>query len=218
MDEGRKALSRTPGGNSTPLELLEGIKRIFGEDLTPEGAVSRIVSDVALRGDDAVREYTRRIDGIELEGMELDRDTVVRIAEEAPQETREALRRSVGRIRDFHVAGLPRSWMDMERGFGGDNLSDRACGHLQPGRPGVLPVHCAYDHHPGKGGGREGDCAGYTAPGRPRAQPRSHGRSPHRRCEQGFPGGRRAGHCSAGLRHGDRSQKWTWSADPATSS
>ena len=118
MDEGRKALSRTSEGHSTPPELLEGIKRIFGEDLTPEGAVSRIVSDVALRGDDAVREYTRRIDGVELEYMELDRDTVVRIAEEAPQETREALRRSVGRIRDFHVAGLPRSWMDMERGFG----------------------------------------------------------------------------------------------------
>ena len=34
MDEGRKALSRTSEGHSTPPELLEGIKRIFGEDLT----------------------------------------------------------------------------------------------------------------------------------------------------------------------------------------
>ena len=50
--------------------------------------------------------------------MELDREAMTRIAETAPQETREALRRSIGRIRDFHVAGLPRSWVDMERGFG----------------------------------------------------------------------------------------------------
>ena len=118
MDEGRQALSRASDNNSTPQEVLEGIKRVFGEDLTPEQAVSRIVSDVAQRGDDAVREYTRRIDGVELEDMELDRDTVTRIAETAPQETREALRRSISRIRDFHVAGLPRSWVDMERGFG----------------------------------------------------------------------------------------------------
>ena len=118
MDEGRQALSRASDDHSTPQEVLEGIKRIFGEDLTPEGAVGRIVSDVAQRGDDAVREYTKRIDGVELENMELDRDTVTRIAETAPQETREALRRSVSRIRDFHVAGLPRSWVDMERGFG----------------------------------------------------------------------------------------------------
>ncbi len=113
-----KALSRASESESTPTEVLEGIKRIFGEDLTPEGAVSRIVSDVAQRGDDAVRDYTRRIDGVELESMELDRDAVVKIAEQTPQETREALRRTVGRIRDFHVSGLPRSWVDMERGFG----------------------------------------------------------------------------------------------------
>ncbi len=118
IDEGRKALSRASESESTPTEVLEGIKRIFGEDLTPEGAVSRIVSDVAQRGDDAVRDYTRRIDGVELESMELDRDAVVKIAEQTPQETREALRRTVGRIRDFHVSGLPRSWVDMERGFG----------------------------------------------------------------------------------------------------
>ena len=118
IDEGMKALSRASESESTPTEVLEGIKRIFGEDLTPEGAVSRIVSDVAQKGDDAVRDYTRRIDGVELESMELDRDAVVKIAEQTPQETREALRRTVGRIRDFHVSGLPRSWVDMERGFG----------------------------------------------------------------------------------------------------
>ena len=44
IDEGRKALSRASGEGSTPTEVLEGIKRIFGEELTPEGAVSRIVS------------------------------------------------------------------------------------------------------------------------------------------------------------------------------
>ena len=64
MEEGRKALAREPLSetqNGSP-EILEGIRRIFGEDLTPSEAVSRIISAVSTRGDDAVKEYSALID------------------------------------------------------------------------------------------------------------------------------------------------------------
>ena len=39
---------------------------IFGEELTPAAAVARILDDVRARGDAALFEWTRRIDGVPL--------------------------------------------------------------------------------------------------------------------------------------------------------
>jgi histidinol dehydrogenase len=46
-----------------PAAMLDGIERIFGERLTPEQAVAAILRDVRQRGDDALREWSQRIDG-----------------------------------------------------------------------------------------------------------------------------------------------------------
>ena len=50
-----------------PDSLKERIRRIFGEALTPEQAVSRILLDVRSDGDAALRRWTERIDGISLQ-------------------------------------------------------------------------------------------------------------------------------------------------------
>ncbi len=52
-----------------PAEVLDFTERALGEPLLPEQAVARIVNDVRARGDDAVREYARRLDGVELDVM-----------------------------------------------------------------------------------------------------------------------------------------------------
>ncbi|MCS7305846.1 MAG: histidinol dehydrogenase [Thermoguttaceae bacterium] len=44
----------------------ERTREIFGQELTPQQVVERICQDVAQRGLEAVLEYTRRIDGVEL--------------------------------------------------------------------------------------------------------------------------------------------------------
>ena len=120
IEEGRKALTREAffEGQTRSPEVMEGIQRIFGQALTPEGVVEQIIAQVSKRGDDAVKEYTKLIDGVELTTLELDRDHVARAAAEVPQETTDALRRASSRVREFHVAGLPRPWVDMESGFG----------------------------------------------------------------------------------------------------
>jgi len=120
IEEGLKALSRdsfleVQAGSSG---VMEGIQRIFGEALTLEQVVGQIIHQVSNRGDIAVREYTKLIDGVDLDILELDRGDIVRAVSEVPQETTDALRRASNRVREFHVACLPRPWMDMESGFG----------------------------------------------------------------------------------------------------
>ncbi len=51
---------------SIPRSLSDAILEIFGERLAPEEVVRRILSDVRLRGDDALRDWTRQIDRIEI--------------------------------------------------------------------------------------------------------------------------------------------------------
>ena len=118
--EGKKALARghlSEDQNRTP-EILESIRRIFGRDLTPEEAVREVVSQVSRRGDEAVQEYSRRIDGVELGALELDRQEVTQAASQIARETRDALLRSASRVREFQTASMPKPWVDLERGFG----------------------------------------------------------------------------------------------------
>ena len=119
-EEGRKALDRDAflKEQAASPELMDGIERIFGQPMTPEEAVAQIIDRVSALGDEAVRDYTKRIDGVDLTDFELSSADVSRAASEAPAEIYEALRRASGRVRQFHAATLPRPWMDMENGFG----------------------------------------------------------------------------------------------------
>lgn len=120
IEEGRKALTRDAffQNQGRLPEVLAGIKRVFGQELTLEEAVSRIVKDVSQGGDASVRDYTSRIDGVDLESLALDRDQMLELAASVPRETTDALRRAASRVREFHTASLPRPWVDMDKGFG----------------------------------------------------------------------------------------------------
>ena len=60
-------LARKPVGDVdvTPT-LAAGIERVFGERLTPDEVVRRLLADVRRRGDAALRDWTQRIDGVAL--------------------------------------------------------------------------------------------------------------------------------------------------------
>ncbi len=64
-DEARETiLRRSPWETQAmPEALLAGIERIFGQPLTPSEAVAVILNDVRARGDAALHEWSRRIDG-----------------------------------------------------------------------------------------------------------------------------------------------------------
>ncbi|MEN6478970.1 MAG: histidinol dehydrogenase [Anaerolineales bacterium] len=111
----RKALDEL----EAPPALQASIAAVFGEPLTPDQAVARILSDVRQRGDEAVRDYSRRIDGAELQDLRVPRARIEQAWQQATPAVQEALQLAVARIRAFHERQPRQSWMQWEADGGG---------------------------------------------------------------------------------------------------
>ncbi len=115
-------------------EMNARIEKIFGEALTPEHAVARILDDIRLRGDDAVRAWTEKIDGVARDSLQVSAEEIETAYQETPDAVRDALQLAAERIRAFHekqatrlygsgnfpenVAVSQRSWLDWTSGGG----------------------------------------------------------------------------------------------------
>ncbi|HUX76539.1 MAG TPA: histidinol dehydrogenase [Anaerolineae bacterium] len=118
-----------------PEPVRAGIRRIFGEELTPEQAVARILADVRQRGDDAIRDWTARIDGLALDDFEVQAEALEAAHRALPADLAAALELSAARIRDFHARQPIPSWTTTEMG---GTLGQR-----------VIPVHQVGVYTPG---------------------------------------------------------------------
>ena len=88
--------------------VREANKKIFGEDLSAIEIVRRIVDDVRKRGDSAVIDWTKKIDGVAPDNFAVDVDAAdVSIDEEVFA----SLKVAAENIRRFHTEQLPKSWM-----------------------------------------------------------------------------------------------------------
>jgi histidinol dehydrogenase len=88
-----------------PIEGLDPfLPRVTGADAETRKAVSAILDDVFARGDDAVREYTSRFDGVDLppEQWELQSEAWQSALGRIPPVLQEALARSVHRVSEYH--------------------------------------------------------------------------------------------------------------------
>ncbi len=83
-----------------------------------EATVKEIIQNVKLRGDDALIEYTKKFDRIELtvDSLEVTFDELERAYEEIEDEVREALEIAEERIRAFHEEQLEKSFFKEEKG------------------------------------------------------------------------------------------------------
>lgn len=63
--------------------------------------VSQVLSEVQKEGDSALRKYTSRFDGIELESVRLSADQIADLVSQVPEETRELIDTNIERIRKF---------------------------------------------------------------------------------------------------------------------
>ena len=120
VEQGRQLLERTVQGHweDVPEALLDSFAERFGERLTPSEVVTRILADVRAKGDEALREYTRRLDGVDLASLEVPREELRRAYERTPRALRQALRAVARRVEEFQRASLPRSWVDYAGGYG----------------------------------------------------------------------------------------------------
>lgn len=93
-----------------PEVVLESIERVFGERLTPEAAVARLLADVRADGDDALRRWTERIDGVTTKTFEVPALSWEAAYNALSADLRSALERSAERIRDFHARQPIPNW------------------------------------------------------------------------------------------------------------
>ena len=108
----RRLSTRAPGFDDA-LAALTSYEA--AQDASLQEAVRRIIADVRARGDAAVREYTKRFDGIDVSDFR----TGISIAEKDA----DALRQAHERIRAFHEKQLQRSWEFVDAG--GTRLGQR---------------------------------------------------------------------------------------------
>ena len=101
-----------------PPEVKDKTRVVFGEELPPEEAVKRILQDVRSQGDDALRRYSRLLDGVELEEFEVPADQIAQSSQHISPALLEALELAARRIEDFHRATLRKSWIDLSAGLG----------------------------------------------------------------------------------------------------
>jgi histidinol dehydrogenase len=99
-----------------PPQMKERIREVFGEDLTLNEVVERIISDVRARGDAALFDYSRRIDGIELSSLEVTPEELSAANEQVDGELLSALTLAAERIRSFHLSQKRTSWVDFAEG------------------------------------------------------------------------------------------------------
>jgi histidinol dehydrogenase len=99
-----------------PEPVRVGIHRVFGQELTPEEAVTRILADVRQRGDEALRDWTARIDGLTLNELEVAGETLAAAYASLPSDLTDALDLAADRIRAFHARQPIPSWTTTEMG------------------------------------------------------------------------------------------------------
>ena len=102
--------------DDVPEPVLAGICRIFGEELTPDAAVARIMTDVRRRGDEALGDWTARIDGVTLDDFEVPADDLAAAYAALPADLVEALDLAAERIRSFHARQPIPSWTTTDMG------------------------------------------------------------------------------------------------------
>ncbi len=106
FDKAKQLLGREAFWHSqvTPPAIKARIKQVFGEELSVHEVVERIVNDVRSNGDDALYEYTEKLDGVRLKSLAVDRREVDAAYDRVSKDVVAAMRLAAGRVREFHVA------------------------------------------------------------------------------------------------------------------
>jgi len=110
-------LKRTPPDEFPVSErVMDNIEKLFGERLTPEQAVTRILKDVRMNGDSALQNWTKRLDSIDLKPAPVSKALIQFAYNSLPPTQRDALEKAASRIEAFHRKQPLTSWFTNELG------------------------------------------------------------------------------------------------------
>ncbi len=105
-------LRRTPWDElAVPPALLDRLAHTFGEPITPEAAVRRILADVRSQGDAALIEWSQRVDGVTPPTLVVEPDLVRAAYEKVDPTVIAAMRHAVARVERFHRRQPSLSWI-----------------------------------------------------------------------------------------------------------
>ncbi len=110
-------LKRTPP-DEFPISqrVLDNIAKLFGESLTAEQAVTRILKDVRMNGDSALQQWTQRLDAIDLKPAPVSKAAIQSALDSISPVQRDALEKAAARIETFHRHQPLTSWFTNELG------------------------------------------------------------------------------------------------------
>ncbi len=150
-EKGRALLERRPSfAVQAPPAVLERVRELFGEPLSALEAVRRILADVRQRGDAALIEYTRRIDGVKVDPIEVPREQWSAALAGLPAVLADALKTAAERIRAFHQAAMPKEWRDRQQGYGEALIPLERVGLYVPGGTASYPSTVLMDAIPAR--------------------------------------------------------------------
>jgi histidinol dehydrogenase len=118
VKEARATLLRRapPERQEAPPWLRERIAEAFGRPMGLQEVVELILSEVRARGDEALLDLERRLDGVRLKRLEVTRKEMARARSEVDPGLAAALELAAERIRSFHARGRRQSWVDFAEG------------------------------------------------------------------------------------------------------
>ncbi len=124
-----------------PDAVQAGIRQIFGDDLTPDEAVAKLLEDVQKRGDAALREWSAKIDGASGESLVVNKEQIEKAVSRIPAELSAALKMAADRIRQFHSLQPVPEWTTTQMGgvLGQRFTPIRRVGVYVPGGTAPLP-------------------------------------------------------------------------------
>ncbi|MBM4428610.1 MAG: histidinol dehydrogenase [Chloroflexi bacterium] len=104
------------GDEEVPDSVLDRIEATFGERITPDQAVTRILSDIRKNGDAALHSWTGKLDGKSPDSFRVSSDSIHVALNFISKEEREALELAAKRIEDFYKRQPLTSWVTQEMG------------------------------------------------------------------------------------------------------
>ncbi len=141
LDEGKRFLSLrgSPDPDGPSEQDRARSLELFGEPLSLEESVRRILEDVRRDGAPAALRYSRILDGLDSPDLEVPQEERDRAAASVDRSLIDALKFSARRVKEYHRATLPKSWVDHERGLGERVVPMDTVGVYAPGGSASYP-------------------------------------------------------------------------------
>jgi len=117
-EEGKKTiLRRKPIDDyDIPESMQQNMLKFFGENLTPDQAVARIIKEVRTNGDQALKKWTLTLDGTSVTNFRISAEEIQSSIHSISPEIQAALQLSIDRVRTFHQHQPISSWISNDLG------------------------------------------------------------------------------------------------------